>query len=1098
MASEVLAADRFVGREHELGALKSQYVAASSGNGRLVLVSGESGIGKTRLALELSRSPFLREPSILWAHCSDGDGTPAFWPWLSMFRRGQKHLRTRDLPLATANLAELITALSLGSATQVPPLQLADPQHARMVLFEQAGDLLCARANAKPLLIVLDDAQWADIASLKLLEHLASRLQGAPILVCVLFRDTEASEREHVRECIANLAHHPWTSSLPLRGLSSLDSITFLNNTLAADTSLELRAAISDKARGNPFFLKELAQLVTVSDGTAVPSLPVTASAALEYQLRSFDEDTRRVLEIAALIGSVFTTPPIAHVLRCTYSGIAPAIERALARQIIVAKSPQQYEFSHELLREWISSHIPLTQRFALHAKIAAALEATSTPGDFSSTSTIAHHHYAAGPEADGSKALAFSIAAGRCAMDTFAFEEAVAHHRRACELSAVAESEVQCEALLALGRAEASAGYSASSRRTFRRVAQLAVNLDNPRYLAQAAIGYKGLLSTFMPPDFEMVSLLREARHALPRRVDPLRAELAAALGSSLYFSDSSAEIQDCASEVRSIADAFDDARLDALAIETEMLSHWRPSAVSEFLASSTALELAGRRINDPLVVFRALIMQQSAVLTFGNIQDADVLLDRAIDVAQAAPHPLLVWQGTLLQSCRSQLRGDFDRSEDLSNSATEMGQRVHPESAVHLRLMQHFQIARLSGNLEGWDSTLSAAIETFPSVPGYRAAAALTHAHLGRPSLAKALLSYLEPFRASPPAPNCLSLLYYSMLAETAYLLHDTDWALALRHYLMPYEQQSIVGGWGVVVDGSVAYYLAYLAQVLDDPRQATEYYNLALRKNRGLAAPPLVARTQLQYAMFLTRYEPVGQSEFAQTLLRDSFDIYSALKLPLMAEQARCALQPLTPLGMQEPTISHHTATQNEPNVFRKEGDYWAISFDNVLVRVRHSLGMQYIATLIAAGGNEIHVLDLVSGDAEDREMLGAIASVAEEPVLDPQARSQYRQRLSELDQELELALDCNDSGRIELLRQEKHSIAAELAASYGLGRRPRTAPNVLERARIRVKNRLTSALTAIKKHHEPAWRHFEASLRTGRTCSYRPERATQWRP
>src|SRR5688572_9048295 len=109
------SSDRFVGREHELRALHAIYSTASTGSGRLVLISGESGIGKTRLALELSVSKFRREPSVLWAHCADGDGTPAFWPWLAMFRREQNPRRVADLPPESANLAELITAFSLSS-----------------------------------------------------------------------------------------------------------------------------------------------------------------------------------------------------------------------------------------------------------------------------------------------------------------------------------------------------------------------------------------------------------------------------------------------------------------------------------------------------------------------------------------------------------------------------------------------------------------------------------------------------------------------------------------------------------------------------------------------------------------------------------------------------------------------------------------------------------------------------------------------------------------------------------------------------------------------------------------------------------------------
>lgn len=599
------------------------------------------------------------------------------------------------------------------------------------------------------------------------------------------------------------------------------------------------------------------------------------------------------------------------------------------------------------------------------------------------------------------------------------------------------------------------------------------------------------------MPPDFEMVALLREARQVLPRRVDPLRAELAAALGSSLYFSDRSEEVLDCVREARSIADALGNDKLDAIATETEMLSHWRPSALADFLTCAGALETKGRMINDPLTVFRALIMQQSVALSFGDIQEADVLLDKAIDVAQQTPHPLLAWQGTLLRSCRAQLRGDFIRSEELSSLASEMGQRVHPESAVHLRLMQHFQVARFSGDLEGWDSAISAAIEAFPSVPGYRAAAALTYATLGQPALSRTSLCYLEPFRASPPPPNCLSLLYYSMLAETAVILGDLEWSKAMQSLLTPYAQQMIVAGWGVVVDGSAAHYVARLAETLGDHTMALEYYQHALQANRALAASPLVARSLLHFGVFLGGPGRELQSAFtAADLLHEALAIYSAFKFPRMVAMAQSALDDLEASNDSTYNLRTPAPLATNVNIFRREGDYWSVCFNNVLVRIRHSLGMQYIANLIAANGNEVHVLDLIASDNADRQTLGALASATADPILDPLARSQYRQRLIEIEEDLELAQACNDAGRAEMLHQEKQSIVRELAASYGLSGRQRTAPATLERARIRAKNRLTSALNAIKKNNPAAWRHFDAALRTGRTCSYRPEHATRW--
>jgi hypothetical protein len=296
--------------------------------------------------------------------------------------------------------------------------------------------------------------------------------------------------------------------------------------------------------------------------------------------------------------------------------------------------------------------------------------------------------------------------------------------------------------------------------------------------------------------------------------------------------------------------------------------------------------------------------------------------------------------------------------------------------------------------------------------------------------------------------------------------------------------------------MVDGSVWHYLALLASALNDESGACRAYELALAANQTLAAPALVARTMLEYGLYLFDHPDLQSPRNAADLLADSHDLYAALGCGFQAERARAALAKPGDSSKRVTVPVPAELSHDGRNLFRQEGDFWSIRFDNSLIRIRHSLGMKYIAELIAARGNEVHVLDLVTSDPSDRQTIAAFANEVPDSRMDPQARLQYRRRLAELDEDLEIAQTCNDVGLADRLQHEREAICAELESAYGLSGRIRTAPTTLERARISVRNRITSALNAIKKHDESAWKHFDVSLKTGRTCSYRPEHDPDW--
>jgi hypothetical protein len=192
-----------------------------------------------------------------------------------------------------------------------------------------------------------------------------------------------------------------------------------------------------------------------------------------------------------------------------------------------------------------------------------------------------------------------------------------------------------------------------------------------------------------------------------------------------------------------------------------------------------------------------------------------------------------------------------------------------------------------------------------------------------------------------------------------------------------------------------------------------------------------------------------------------------------------------------------------------VFRQEGDVWAIGYGGELFRLKDAKGLRYMAHLLAQPGREVHVTELVTSAADDGSppRAPAISSPSEEglsvkdlgdagDVLDAKAKAEYRSRLEDLREELEEAERFNDPERAARAQWEIDMLADQLSAAVGLGGRSRKAASAAERARVNVRNSITSSLKAIRQHDEALWRHLSNAIRTGTFCAYEPETEVTW--
>ncbi len=311
----------FIGRQREMETLIASLEDALDGRGRVVMLVGEPGIGKTRTAQELASRAADQGAHILWGWCYDQQGAPAYWPWLQAIRtyvqqRDPDMLRTEMGPGA-ADIAEIVPDVSQKLEGLTPPPQL-EPEQARFRLFDSITTFLTTAGQNQPLVLVLDDLHWADKPSLLLLEFLVRQMSDSRILVIGCYRDTELTRHHPLPETLAQLSREPAFKRESLRGLSHEDSDLFIEASIKVSSDAILRQelldTVYDHTEGNPFFTSEVIRFLSDAGdldadraGAAnAIRIPDGVREVIGQRLNQLSERCNQALTMASVIGREF------------------------------------------------------------------------------------------------------------------------------------------------------------------------------------------------------------------------------------------------------------------------------------------------------------------------------------------------------------------------------------------------------------------------------------------------------------------------------------------------------------------------------------------------------------------------------------------------------------------------------------------------------------------------------------------------------------------------------------------------------------------------------------------------------------------------
>jgi tetratricopeptide (TPR) repeat protein len=1045
----------FIGRERQLGDLMEHWRAAERGHGAFVVVSGEAGIGKTRLVEHLV-TEVGEAATVAWGTCAGADAPP-LWPW---------HAVLRDV--------------GGGSPAGTPPApgggsDLVDPAGDRVREHARLADQLRTAARDRPLLVVLDDLHWADPDSLGLLRLVAGEARRSPLLLVGTVRpqDAAASDVHGLLSERASSTEVVHLDGLPADGVSRL-----VDDLIGPGATAELASEVARLTGGNPFFVRELMRLLVAEDrldaaraGRPLHVPPLLRDVLLR-RVAQVSSSTRSVLDAAAVAGRRVSLAVLEQVAGAAATARA-ADEADAARLVTVADGTLC--FAHDLVRESIVADLGSGPRRRLHLAVAHALRAAG--GAASSPGEVAAHLLDALPEGDPVEAASAALEAGLDALAQHAPADAVRHVERGLAALGTRRLPLQRRLLLALGDARTVAGDRAGSRDAYREAAAAARTAGDPDRLALAALGFAGLMGS-LRPDTERIGLLEEALAALDGRRDALTARVTARLAHAQLFADRRSHRLRLADEAVALARELGDDEALANTLYVWCIVHATSANFERRLERVEELLALGRASGAEEAEAWALHFHANHMAEGGDFAafDADVAACDAI--ARRTSNATWQWSVLVHRAMRAAMRGHLDEADVLGNRGFESGARSQQELAsatfgAHLVALRTWQ-----GRLDELLPMVEASAGRYPDVPAIWATIPFLHAELGRHAEAADQLRRAASTHALEDLPGDASwTVALAMLARAAAATGEAEVAVQVRDLLVSLGDRHVVGPFADCYFGPAALYVGLCSAAAGDDAAACTQLSQAVAQAAAVGARPVAAWARAELADALARAG--GDTARVDALRSEAAAEFAALGMPRhLARLDPARVPPTTP------------GPAPAPNEFRRTAEGWSITYGGRSVAARHTKGLADLHRLVSAPGTEFHVLELAHDGG------GRSAAVSRQPVLDERAKAEYRARVLALQDEVEDARACADLARAERAEAELDFVVSELAAGLGLGGRDRTMADEAERARQAVRARIRYALDRLDRANPALRRHLDRSLVTGTFCSYQPERATTW--
>jgi class 3 adenylate cyclase len=924
---ESLAGGVFVGREAELGSARGVLEDALAGQGRLLLVSGDPGIGKTRTAEQLATYARVRGARVYWGRCYETRGQPPYWPWSEAIRgyvmeSDPVGLRWQLGPRA-ADIARIVPELAERLDIEVP--DQIETEQARFRLFDSVATFLTDASKARPTVIVLDDLHWADEPSLHLLSFITRRMADSGLLLVGTYRDVELGRHHHLAETLENLAGSDCVRRVGLRGLAPGAIADYIELTAGVDRPpADLAQAIAEQTGGNPFFIGEVVRLMA-SEGRLGESaarrevrIPQGVRQVVGRRLDHVSPVANEVLGIASIYGRDFSGEVIEAVSERPATEVRSALDEAVESRLIEARpnDPGHYTFSHALVRETLLAEIPTAKRVRLHGLIAEALEKHSDDDDDRHLSELAHHFLEAAPLGEVDRAIDYATRGAVRAAQRFAHEDAANLYEKALETLEMAppvDPVRRLDLLLELGTAQIRASRLGEARQTLVRAATVARELDRPEDLARAALQIC-LISVAGVVDESLIDLLSEALDAIGPQDGPVRSQLLSGLAQALYWTDPSGRSDELGIEAVEMARRIGDS--DALAqalVRRQFTGGIGPEQTLRRLREADELHDLAKRLGDLELELRAHVYRLAQRLAVGDVAGMDADLAAYERLADLLRQPQHSWHVPLLKATRAMIDGRFDDAERLCEEAFVAGQRAEEPVSAQFHMVQVGLLRRLRRRPDDLAAAASSIAELtelaekYEAIPAWRCSLAITHAELGNKAEARAAFESLAANRFDAIPSDAQFVVSMSLLAEVADFLDDSDRAQVVYELLLPYDGLNVVAGRAAASNGPVARYLGLLAEVCGRVDDAERHYAAALEMTAAMGDRPFGARAHFGLARLLLTRDAPGDRDRALELLREAVEVAQEIGMEELVRDAIAARLEAQGLGALDVSTS-----------------------------------------------------------------------------------------------------------------------------------------------------------------------------------------------